>query len=491
MATRKRGNKTPLDPNNPSNWTSSELKEELNKIGIRITDNLSNKQLRRIYLDNKTSRQSSSEHDQTNAIQTDIYLDSGEHAVSDTPVRVDNFPSTETCNIAVTSDGENCMRLNNFRTPVERRNTGIETSEDRTSAHTDCAFPPSVYNKNNNSSSLDYALLSNTIALCQQALSTCANQGTKFTLSTAMNGYQPNISTPSSNVQTMLGEFGSGPGLSTCARDRIPIYSVSNQPARFGFPASAFAGVDMVSPELRSKIISGKDINLNSLLLPNYENPSKQKNKDNDERLKRNLSLHEFITAFGRYKRIMCSAFPQRAEELDAYLQHIIETANVWPAKFYEYHKMFSAKCAIMLQEHNIKIDWSLGDPELRQLVCAGSRVNMCTLCSSTLHTTSMCSSYSARNQFQYTRNHTVANFQDRYGKDALMYEGVQICNNFNTTKGCPKPYCRYRHVCKTCFGHGHGQFQCPASKSPISGKQPESNMKNSKQPVSSSVKTV
>jgi hypothetical protein len=28
-----------------------------------------------------------------------------------------------------------------------------------------------------------------------------------------------------------------------------------------------------------------------------------------------------------------------------------------------------------MLQEYNIKLDWFLGDPELRQLVCAGSRV--------------------------------------------------------------------------------------------------------------------
>jgi hypothetical protein len=57
-------------------------------------------------------------------------------------------------------------------------------------------------------------------------------------------------------------------------------------------------------------------------------------------------------------------------------LAHIVETARVWPQKFYEYHKMFSSICSIMLQEHNIKLDWSLGDPELRQLVCAGSRVS-------------------------------------------------------------------------------------------------------------------
>jgi hypothetical protein len=104
----------------------------------------------------------------------------------------------------------------------------------------------------------------------------------------------------------------------------------------------------------------------------------------------RNLTVDEFITAFDQYIKIMCSAFPNRAEELDAYLAYIIETARVWPQKFYEYHKMFSSECAIMLQEHNIKLDWSLGDPELRQLVCAGSRVNMCNLCSSTLHSASI-----------------------------------------------------------------------------------------------------
>ena len=151
----------------------------------------------------------------------------------------------------------------------------------------------------------------------------------------------------------MLGEFES-----SAFRPSVPLFSTSNQkPAKFGYSTAVFSGVEMVSPEICSKIIVGKDINLNILLLPNYETPSKQKNKDNDDRLKRNLTLDECITAFGRYKKIMCSAFPNRAEELDAYLAHIVETARVWPQKFYEYHKMFSSKCSIMLQEHNINLD--------------------------------------------------------------------------------------------------------------------------------------
>ena len=138
----------------------------------------------------------------------------------------------------------------------------------------------------------------------------------------------------------MLGEFGS-----SAFRLSVPLFSTSNQqPTKFGYSAAVFSGVEMVSPEICSKIIVGKDINLNILLLRSYETPSKQKNKDNDDRLKRNLTLDEFITAFGRYIKIMCSAFPNRAEELDAYLAHIVETARVWPQKFYEYHEKCSSK---------------------------------------------------------------------------------------------------------------------------------------------------
>ena len=126
-------------------------------------------------------------------------------------------------------------------------------------------------------------------------------------------------------------------------------------------------------------------------LIPTYETPIKRKDQDKNERLSRNLFQDEFIIAFGRYKRIMCSTFSSRAEELELYLIHIIETTQIWPSNFFEYHKMLSAKCVIMLCQHNIKINWSRGDIDLRQNNCAGSRVNSSSKCNSTLHTTSMC----------------------------------------------------------------------------------------------------
>lgn len=138
-----------------------------------------------------------------------------------------------------------------------------------------------------------------------------------------------------------------------------------------GTPASQLSEVDLVSPDIRADILAGKDVNLNVLLIPNYTTPSVKKIRENDERLVRNLTLDEFIIAFGRYKRIMCNAYPNRVEELDAYLSHIIETANIWPERFYEYHQVFSNKCAALLLQRNIKVDWSKGDNELRMLICA------------------------------------------------------------------------------------------------------------------------
>ena len=82
--------------------------------------------------------------------------------------------------------------------------------------------------------------------------------------------------------------------------------------------------LDIISQEIRNQTILGKDVNLNLLLIPNYETPIKRKDHDKDERLSRNFSLDELIIAFGRYKTIMCSAFSSRAEELDLYSCKII-----------------------------------------------------------------------------------------------------------------------------------------------------------------------
>jgi hypothetical protein len=43
-----------------------------------------------------------------------------------------------------------------------------------------------------------------------------------------------------------------------------------------------------------------------------------------DPRLNRSLSISEFLKAFGKYKRVMTSVYPDRRAELDAYEDDII-----------------------------------------------------------------------------------------------------------------------------------------------------------------------
>ena len=121
--------------------------------------------------------------------------------------------------------------------------------------------------------------------------------------------------------------------------------------------------------------------------------------------------------------------------------------------------KCFSAKCASLIAQHNTKVDWSLGDPDLRQIICAGSRVNTCNVCLSTLHSTSMCPNNNFNNK--NLKGQFNPSGQDRYGRDIMYVDGNQVCNNFNQPKGCTKPYCRYTHACKICKNSGHGKFMC------------------------------
>ncbi|VDI73488.1 Hypothetical predicted protein [Mytilus galloprovincialis] len=124
----------------------------------------------------------------------------------------------------------------------------------------------------------------------------------------------------------------------------------------------------------------------------------------------------------------MGTAFPNRNEELDLYLAHIIETANIWPDCFYEYHKIFSAKCAVMLIQHNIKIDWSKGDSDLRNMVCAGSKINTCRKCHSTTHSTVMCSVQ--QQNFQPQRNsNSSRNTPDSLGRDVIFVDASSPIN--------------------------------------------------------------
>jgi len=469
MASRRTRRNLPqnqLDNSNPANWTSAQLKDALKGLGINITIPLSRGNLKKLYLDNVNNANgvSVSEPVESVVLETDMpvtdcsgdvtLVDSNVSAVRGTDLTNTtdrNFVESET----VTEQGQ--------RNHIDA--TRSNSNKTSSSAH---QFDASSDDMGK--------LIVNTLQLCQQTMQQLSNSNNRqntinyslgsepvpptFNLHTAMAVSSTNMPSASYSPPAPIGTDQS------CNRT-LPIYSVNNSPrASFGVPSTSVADLDMISPEIRNQIISGKDVNLNLLLIPNYETPVKRKDQDKDERLWRNLSLDEFIVAFGRYKRIMCSAFSSRAEELELYLTHIIETAQIWPSKFFEYHKMFSAKCAIMLLQHNIKIDWSRGDIDLRQKICAGSRVNSCSKCNSTLHTTSMCPKKVGSNFPVFSKTF------DTLGRDISYHDGRQVCNNFNWARGCVKPYCQYSHVCKQCKSTTHGKFNCNKSQEVNVAKQ-------------------
>ena len=105
-----------------------------------------------------------------------------------------------------------------------------------------------------------------------------------------------------------------------------------------------------MSPNLQKQIIERKDINLASLLVHNYECPQQrsisteslevQLRGKPDPRLNRSLSISEFLKAFGKYKRVMTSVYPDRRKELGAYEDDIIDIYNFFGLKFYDYYKL-------------------------------------------------------------------------------------------------------------------------------------------------------
>jgi hypothetical protein len=182
-----------------------------------------------------------------------------------------------------------------------------------------------------------------------------------------------------------------------------------------------------------------------------------------DPRLYKSLTISEFITAFGKYKRIMCVKFPERRVELDRYEGNIVEISNVYGPKFYDYHTQFSARAAAALHDLNIKVDWSIKDNALLSMIMGNARVNSCHLCNSTSHSGSFCPLLRIKpSQYQMLKNTQSINSakEDRYGRPRKNHNGMEICNNFNAGK-CNRKNCIYSHVCNICKASDHGGHSC------------------------------
>lgn len=65
----------------------------------------------------------------------------------------------------------------------------------------------------------------------------------------------------------------------------------------------------------------------------------------------------------------VCQAFPNHRDELDHYEAIIVDLYNIYGERFYEYQNLFSLRSANALAVHKIKVNWSMRDRDLVQLI--------------------------------------------------------------------------------------------------------------------------
>ena len=237
---------------------------------------------------------------------------------------------------------------------------------------------------------------------------------------------------------------------------------------KFGYSAESLPFIETVHPSLKKHIIEGRDINLAALLIPYYtgvhSDPSKASKDRPDPRLNTTLMLPQFIQAFGIYKNIMCETYPNRRVELDLYERDIMDMASPYPGKgFYEYHKSFSAEAAAHLKYANLKVDWSVRNNKLFSTIFINSRAANCFMCNSSLNLTSFCPKQLENDRIRpYNQGSPSRNWlTDVRGRTRVLFNGKEICNNYNAVKGCKMDgKCNNLHVCLRCKKE-HPQHLC------------------------------
>ena len=425
--TRSSPYETQWDSNNPSNWTINKLKEELNKKGIRTPTGMSKQVLKQLYLENCFDGVTSLETQQTDTVSDEINTDSSPE--STLPITLAESVHQHRSSV---SNGENenggtdrniaqCFAglQETFKQLIYRDNYTHDTGRDR---------------EFNLQQWYNHAGIGNR--------SEISNRGNN----TVLHG----------NTQEHAS-FISGPQVGNVS---------------CGVRSDEYSNVDIISPSIQKQIIDGKDVNLASLLIPNYETPQVHSVAANglelnisgkpDPRLNRKLTIQEFIKAFGKFKRVMSSVYPDRRAELDAYEDEIIDISNFYGDRFYDYHKLFSAKSAALLRERRIKVDWSKRDRDLLSLIVAGGNVNVCKICNLVDHTTAFCPMQTSMAYQDYPdKVSRQVDTTDKLGRKKIYHSGREVCNNFNTSRGCTRSFCHFSHICSRCKVAGHTLLSC------------------------------
>ena len=253
--------------------------------------------------------------------------------------------------------------------------------------------------------------------------------------------------------------------------------------------------VTIVSDAVRKDIHAHRYVNLARLLIPGTDSTSNETHiidengrqivmKARDSRLAKSLNIHEFRSAFAKFKTVLCEAEPHRRKELDLYGEQIDDMFFKYGGvHFYEYHLAFAQKAA-QYEIKNIPIDWSKRDRDLYMTVFSGLRSNACGACGGLEHTTAFCPYDPSSTSFgSNTRRRGYFNSQnstspynrtiDKYGRKRSFHQGKEVCNNFNDHGFCKVLHkTEILHICSQCFADTHGATNCPKITRPTVKKQ-------------------
>ncbi|CAG2191765.1 unnamed protein product [Mytilus edulis] len=435
MSSRKRPARH--DPNDPMHWTKEQYVTHLKSMGITVKSTWRLDMIRQLYFVNQKDVASSTESGQNGSTESSI------RNIDEVTVAADDQPNVDTDQ------------------PVNENNTMSRTADmlkDSTSALKSANEAMSAM------SSMVVGLLANKDASSNSSLQ---NLKSNYDFASAYQATYGHI-TPISSVnaeQTFQRQVDTSKGI-VFAED-LP-------------------KMDYVSTSLRKQILEGKDINLSLLLYPKNEVPQTRTvfsegltvelSAPKDPRLEKTLTLDEFNKAFRKFRNIICKVYPQRRDELDQYEADINDIAYNYGQRFYKYHKLFSAKAANAIIEHNIAINWGKVDDRLLHLVMNGLQSRECELCGDYDHATKFCQ----KQVYQETppcapqattNGRVVDKSKDRHGRNIIQAEGHDLCNNFNYGT-CKWKECKFTHACLKCKSRGHGFKTCGNNKDTSTSNQ-------------------
>ena len=444
----KRNPRSQYDPQLLENWTVERLKQECRRKNIRFPANARRMALVRLL---KTPAQSISESNAMSILGDVCAVDVDTEGSSITHAQYDGNSARSHDSTSPTPDVNNDQLDRQNRTLIDVVSSLTSTvqalqSNMKNLTHTVNGLVGERRINGNNApqaSAIDSRRMESNVLQDRPGTGIGDVIGGEFNLETAYRSFNNTMPSAAAGSEAQLSR------MSTVVR------------TTHGFSAESLPFVESISPQLRKSIVAGNDINLAALLVPYYTGSgineayssvnNDEKAPKHDSRINRNLSIGEFIQAFGIYKNVMCEVFPHRRKELDAYERDVIDMAYRYPGQgYYEYHKKFAAEAAAHLKFNNVVIDWSIRNNRLFCNIFSSARPIVCSNCNSPFHNTISCNQRMYNSQYF---NKSRGSEQDLYGRERVFHMGREVCNNFNGMKGCSNVRCRNAHVCLNCKG--------------------------------------